>query len=149
MINVNSLYHNVVPGLVQQVEQIPSERLRGMVYNLSGEILGYAELKYGHRGIWILPLFHPDAENLDLLMADLIQNLPNRLSRPVFVCVRSYLSWLEPILEDLGAQAGPRKAVLVKHLVVTQKVLRQVAIPALEGGRPEVSVPIARSEKHL
>jgi hypothetical protein len=149
MISVNSLYRNIVPGLVQQVEQISSDRLRGMVYRMSGDLLAYTELKYGHRGIWILPLFHPDAENLDELVADLIQNLPNRLSRPVYLCIRSYLSWLEPILEDLGAQSGPRQAVMVKHLVVTQKVLRQVTIPALEGGRPEVSAPIARSEKHL
>jgi len=26
----------------------------------------------------------------------------------IYVCVRSYQAWLESILEDLGAQAGPR-----------------------------------------
>jgi hypothetical protein len=30
--------------------------------------------------------------------------------------VRSYQTWLEPVLEDLGALAGPRQAVMVKHL---------------------------------
>ena len=46
----------------------------------------------------------------------MIQNLPNRGSRPVYVCVRSYQAWLEPVLEDLGGQAADRQAIMVKHL---------------------------------
>ena len=34
----------------------------------------------------------------------------------MYLCVRSYQTWLEPVLEDLGALAGPRQAVMVKHL---------------------------------
>jgi hypothetical protein len=30
--------------------------------------------------------------------------------------VRSYQAWLEPVLADLGARAGERQAVMVKHL---------------------------------
>jgi hypothetical protein len=33
------------------------------------------------------------------------------------MCVRSYQAWLEPILEDLGAQPGSRQAVMVRRLV--------------------------------
>lgn len=148
-IEVSSLYHNVVPGLVQQVEPEPGDRQHGLVYRQKGELLAYAQLTYGHLGIWIQPIFHPDAQNLDELMASLISNLPIRLSRPVYVGIRSYISWLEPILEDLGAEAGPRQAVLVKHLTAPKKVMRPVTLPALEGGHPEVSAPIARTEKHL
>ena len=32
------------------------------------------------------------------------------------MCVRSYQAWLEPVLEDLGAKAADRQAIMVKHL---------------------------------
>jgi hypothetical protein len=64
----------------------------------------------------------------------------------VYVCIRSYQSWLEAAMEDLGAEAGPKQAVMVKHLAVQQKAARQFALPALEGGQAEISAPIVRSE---
>jgi hypothetical protein len=45
-----------------------------------------------------------------------MSHLPDRRNRPVYVCVRSYQAWLEPVLADLGAKAGQRQAVMVKHL---------------------------------
>jgi hypothetical protein len=59
---------------------------------------------------------------------------------------RSYQSWLEPLIEDLGAETGPRQAVMVKHLAAAQKASRAFALPALEGGQPEITAPIARTE---
>ena len=75
---------------------------------------------------------------------DLLSKVPNRRSRPVYICVRSYQSWLETAIEDLGAEAGPRQAVMAKQLVSQQKASRAFAIPALEGGQPEITAPIAR-----
>ncbi|MCI0553850.1 MAG: hypothetical protein L0287_23115, partial [Anaerolineae bacterium] len=37
-------------------------------------------------------------------------------NRPVYVRVRSYQAWLEPVLADLGAKGADRQAVMVKHL---------------------------------
>ena len=42
--------------------------------------------------------------------------LPDRRGRKVYLNVRSYEAWLEPVLADLGAQASSRQAVMVKHL---------------------------------
>jgi hypothetical protein len=58
--------------------------------------------------------------------------------------VRSYQAWLETAIEDLGAEAGPRQAVMAKQLVNQQKALRTFAIPALEGGQPEITAPVVR-----
>ncbi len=143
---VRSLYTNLVPGLVQQVEPFAEQGPKGYAYQQGDDLLGYVELKYGHRGIWVQPFIHPDMEDITNRLVDLFQNLPNRRSRPIYVCIRSYQSWLESALEDLGAEAGPRQAVMVKHLAVPQKAARAFALPALEGGHPEVSAPIARSE---
>ncbi len=146
LIPVRSLYNNLLPGMVHQVEPFPPERLNGFVYRNGDDLLAYVELKYGYRGIWVQPFIHPDAEDVGARLAELLQNLPNRRSRPVYVCVRSYQSWLEPAIEELGAEPSPRQAIMVRHLAIPQKAVRAFALPALEGGRPEISAPVARMQ---
>ncbi len=147
-IGIRSLYSNLVPGLVQQVEPISPSNPRGLVYYEEDNLLAYVELKYGHKGVWAQPFIHPDAEEVTSWLVGLLKNLPYRHSRPVYLCIRSYQSWLENALEDLGAEAGPRQAVMVKHLAVPQKAFRSFALPALEGGQPEVTAPIAHAERN-
>lgn len=146
IIPVRALYNNIAPGLVQQAENFPLERLRGMVYWKGDNLQGYAEFKYGHKGIWVKPLVHPDVQELTKMLSGLLHNIPNRYARPVYVCVRTYQSWLDAALEELGAEASPPQAVMVKHLAISTKQTRPYALPALEGGRPEISAPIAHSE---
>jgi hypothetical protein len=146
LIPVRSLYNNLIPGLVQQVEPFPPERLHGLVYRQDEDVLAFVELRYGHRGIWVQPFLHPDLEDVSVHLASLLASLPNRLSRPVYLCVRSYQSWLEPGLESLGAKPSPRQAMMVKHLAIPQKALRTLSLPAIEGGRPEISAPISHSQ---
>ena len=143
---IRALYNNVVPGLVQQVEPFDAQRPRGLVHDGGGEVHAYVELRYGRRGIWAQPFVHPDAEGLLESFINLIHNIPSRYSRPVFICVRSYQSWLEPAIQDSGAEAGPRQAVMVKHLASQQKALRPLALPSLESSQPEISAPIAQVE---
>jgi hypothetical protein len=140
---VRSLYNNLVPALVQQVEPFNPEKPRGLVYYQNGDLRAYVDLRYGHRGIWVQPFIHPDAEDVEEWFVELLQLLPARHSRPVYVCVRSYQSWLEPAVEDLGAVPGPRQAVMVKHLAQPQRARATFAMPVLESGRPEISTPIA------
>jgi hypothetical protein len=71
---------------------------------------------HGMYGIVLTPLIHPEASNVSEKLSALISNLPDRRNRPVYICVRSYQAWLEPVLADLGAKAGLRQAVMVKHL---------------------------------
>lgn len=149
LIAIRSLYNNLVPGLVQQVEPYTAQNPNGLVYYQGEDLLAYLELKYGRRGIWVQPFVHPDMEDVVGRFLNLTQNLPNRRSRPIYICVRSYQAWLEQFFEDLGAEPGPRQAVMVKHMSVTQKSARAYVLPALESGQAEVSAPIVRSEsKH-
>jgi hypothetical protein len=62
------------------------------------------------------PLIHPEATNVGEKLASIVANLPDRRNRPVYICVRSYQAWLEPVLADLGARGADRQAVMVKHL---------------------------------
>jgi hypothetical protein len=146
LIPVKSLYANLVPGLVQQVEPFPEERLQGLVYRQGTDVLAFVELAYGPVGIWAQPFVHPDAENVATELLVLLRNLPDRRSRPVYLCVRSYQSWLESVVEEIGGEPSPRQAVMVKHLAAPQKATRTFAVPALEGGQPEVTTPIVHTD---
>ena len=145
---VNKLYNNLVPGLVQHVEPFMHERLRGVVYYQDDELLAYVAVKSGHRGIWVQPYFHPDMDDLMERIVDLFGHIPNRSSQPIHICVRSYQAWLEPTIENLGALSSPQQALMVRNLALRQKAESPFAVPAIEGGSPEVSTPMVRTESN-
>lgn len=139
---VGSLYQSVVPGLVQPVEALTSSRLRGLVCRRQGELLAYADLVYGPRGIWVQPFIHPTTPDAAGLLVDLLRAVPHRRGRPVYLCVRSYQAWLESALEELDLEVGPRQAVLVKHLAVTKRAVQPLRVPVLENGHAEPTAPL-------
>jgi len=110
---VQSLYHQIVPPLLHPIEPQPKIAL-GWMSNDGAKC--YVSVTHGVYGIVLTPLIHPEARDVSVKLAALISNLPDRRNRPVYVCVRSYQAWLEPVLADLGAKSGTRQAVMVKHL---------------------------------
>lgn len=146
-ISAQALYHNVVPGLVQQVEPLSNKNIRGLVCHNNGDLLGYIDLQFGPRGIWAQPFIHPDVVNVDARIQDLFESIPNRRSRPVYICVRSYQSWLETSLDALGAEPGPTQAVMVKRLAVQHQVKRAFALPQIDG-QHEITTPVAQSQQN-
>ncbi len=145
-IPVRSLYNNLVPGMVQQMEPFPALRPNGMVCYVKGELKAYVELKRGIRGIWAQPFFHPDAQDTASMLAGFLGIIAGRWHRPIYLCVRSYQSWLEPAIEEIGAEASPRQAVMVRQLAVQQRAARPYAIPNLDSGQTEMTAPIAHLE---
>jgi hypothetical protein len=126
---VQSLYHQIVPPLLQPVEPAP-KRAVGMICSEGSRC--YVNIAYGARGIVLTPLIHPEATGVAMLLGSLLNQLPDRRGRPVYVCVRSYQAWLEPALEDLGGKAASRQAVMVKHLarMIKEEQLVRAAQPA-------------------
>jgi hypothetical protein len=110
---VQSLYQQIIPPLLHPVEPIP-DRAVGWMHNDGAKC--YMSITQGMHGIVLTPLIHPEAANVGAKIISLISHLPNRRNRPVYLCVRSYQAWLESALEDLGATALGRQAVMVKHL---------------------------------
>jgi hypothetical protein len=110
---LQSLYHQIVPQLMHPVEPLP-KKMRGLICN--GEVKCYVSMSSGAQGIVMTPLIHPEATDVHIKLASLLDCIPDRRRRPVYLCVRSYQAWLEPALEDLGAKSAPRQAVMVKHL---------------------------------
>lgn len=141
---IRFLYANLVPGLVQQVEPPPANRLQGMVLYKGNELLVYVEIRYGARGIWVQPFVHPDAESVAAPLMRMLRDLPYRRGRPVYICARSYQSWLEPVIADLGAEPGAPQAVLVRHLSLARRQAVANSLVVLNGTTAEPTLPIVR-----
>jgi len=109
---VQSLHYQIVPPLLHPIEPAPN-RIIGFVHK---DMKCYASVTAGMYGIVLTPLIHPEELDVSAKISALIHGLPDRRGRNVYLNVRSYQTWLEPVLEDLGAKPSARQAVMVKHL---------------------------------
>lgn len=137
---IQALCRQITPEQIQQIEARQTESLHGLVCYQGTELRGFARLQYGRQGIWIHPYFDRENQDGERLMRDLLSSIPDRHSRPLYVCARSYQSGLEPALETLGARPGARQTNMVKHLAAQKKMRNHFALPNIEG-RPEISMP--------
>jgi len=135
---VQSLHNQIVPALLQPIEMLP-QPAEGLVCRENGELLAYVTLSKGPAGIWVQPLIPPDCDCTPRLAGGL-KALGNG-RRPIYVCVRSYHAWLESVLADLGAEAGPQQAVMVKRLVKLAKA--ELAVKAREPALAKPAAPVA------
>ncbi|MBI5825262.1 MAG: hypothetical protein HZB18_14625 [Chloroflexi bacterium] len=130
---VQSLHYQIVPQLLHPVEPAPN-RVTGFVHE---DMKCFANVTAGMYGMVLTPLIHPDEEHVSEKIISLVTNLPDRRARAVYLNVRSYQAWLEPVLADLGAKASARQAVMVKHLarlVRNDQTVR--AVPTNVGVQP-------------
>jgi len=134
---VQSLYHQIVPPLLHPIEPQPKAAV-GWMCNEGAKC--HISVSHGMYGIVLTPLIHPEATHVSEKLSALVGNLPDRRNRPVYICVRSYQAWLEPVLADLGAKAAHRQAVMVKHLA------RLVKDPAVARATKPAGVSIQPSQ---
>jgi len=135
---VQSLHGQIVPALIQPVDVLPRQA-SGLVCRQDGNLQAYVVVNSGPAGVWIQPLVPPDSG----CGPERLAGLSGWGGRPVYVCVRSYQAWLETVLEDLGAKAGPRQAVMVRRLAKLQKVEEKVS--ALDKVLVKPVAPVARA----
>jgi hypothetical protein len=141
---VQSLYGQIVPALLQPVEVLPRQ-VMGLVCS-EGNLQAYVAVSSGPNGVWIQPIVPPESDCVSEQLAGLTDAISGRRERHIYVCVRSYQAWLESVLEDLGAQAGPRQAVMVKRLAKTQKVEEKVSAMDNVLIKAKPAAPISRIE---
>ncbi len=130
---VQSLHYQIVPQLMHPVEPAP-KRVIGFVHQ---GLKCFANVTAGMYGIVLTPLIHPDEQHVSEKITSLVASLPDRRGRPVYLNVRSYQAWLEPVLADLGAKASARQAVMVKHLArMVTNGLASRTVPTNVGVQP-------------
>ncbi len=142
---IRNLYHNLVPGLVQQVETPPSSNKRNLVHWHQDELLAYLDLKDGSRGIWAQAYIHPAVERTQDLLMSLLANLELTSKKPLYFCVRSYQAGLNLGLQVLDFQPCSDQAVMVKRLTASMRNRVPTKIRAIEGTQPEPTAPISRA----
>ncbi len=147
--SINLLCGSLVPAPVQQVEPTPWDALSGRVLFEEGELRAYVDLRRGPKGIWMQAFVHLDAQQFEISLAELLGQLGPTRKRPIYVCVRSYQDWLDPILRELGAEEGPLQAIMVRRTTRNVKVGERRAIIKAKGRRAEPSTPIRVPLSHI
>jgi hypothetical protein len=138
---VQSLHGQLIPALIQPVDSL-SKQASGLVCRPEGNLQAYAAVNIGPAGVWIQPLVPPESG----CGPERLAGLAGWGSRPVYVCVRSYQAWLETVLEDMGAEAGPRQAVMVKRLAKTIKETQTVPVIEKVMAKAKPAAPVSRVE---
>jgi hypothetical protein len=138
---VQSIYYQIVPALLQPIEPLPK---LGLGWMCNDGMRCYVSATQGVYGIVLSPLIHPEVTDVGEKLAYLISNLPDRRNRPVYLCVRSYQTWLEPVLVDLGAKGADRQAVMVKHLA--HLIKEEQTAPAVPSGASVQPSQVSRAE---
>ncbi len=134
---VQSLHGQIIPSLLQPVDSLPKQP-SGLVCRPEDTLYAYAAIDSGPAGVWVQPLVPPDSG----CGPERLGGLVNWGDRPVYVCVRSYQAWLETVLEDMGAEPGPRQAVMVRRLAKLQLVEEKVS--AMDKVLVKPIAPVAR-----
>jgi hypothetical protein len=142
---VQSLHGQIVPALIQPVDTLPKQ-VTGLVCGAAGEIQAYVREDSGSAGIWLQPLVPPDSTCASDQVTGLVQAVSSGDGRPVYVCVRSYQAWLESSLEELGAEAGTRQAVMVKRLAMAIKETQPVSVVEQALAKAKPAAPVSQIE---
>ncbi len=147
--SMRSLYHTLVPPLIQSVEPLTRREMIGMVYyDSDGTLQAYADLLCGPVGAWVLPIIHPQAkEEKTGLLQKMIMALPTHHKRPIYITTRSYQPWIEQALLDLPALPGPEQALMVRYIALQQRVKTEFGLNPIDNGTREPTVPYIPSNR--
>ncbi|RMG94455.1 MAG: hypothetical protein D6706_13690 [Chloroflexi bacterium] len=137
---IQLLYANTVPRLVQLVEPVPPiEFGDGWVLRENDELTAFVHFHCGSTATWMRLFVHPNAEAMtDEILAEALQISPQKNDKPVYCCVRRYQSWIQNSLQRYGFRHWGSQAVMVKHVVKPvqkpvgelSRVIEQTGIPA-------------------
>ena len=144
--DIQLLYANIVPRLVQLVEPLPPlTEDEGWVLREDGELVAFVHIHDGSTASWMRLFVHPNAESWaqDILTVALRRVMPTP-THPLFCCVRRYQSWLQGSLERTGFSLWESQAVMVRHTVQHQKKGLSETTAVLETQGIPASAPMVR-----
>lgn len=115
--DVEWLYTNTVPPLVQLVEPTPPGSGKIWVLHEDGELTAFVHVDKGSRATWLQIYIHPNAHahSSEIISAAVRISSP-KPAHPVYCCVRRYQSWLQNALDESGFALCQSQAVMVKHI---------------------------------
>jgi hypothetical protein len=137
--DVQVLYSNIVPGLIQSVEPTPSlDRGQNWVLYEKGELAAFIHMNVGHSATWMRLLIHPNARSKPREIIKAAARIVSPSSNNTLYCsIRRYQSWLQDPLEQAGFTMWGSQAVMIRH--IAQPVEKRV--PAVKGVLDAQPVP--------
>ncbi len=147
--DIQLLYGNLVPRLVQLVEPVPPlHQGEGWLLRENDELASFAHIRAGSVATWMRLFIHPNAETqADDIIAAAAQVAAQKASQPIYCCVRRYQSWLQGPMERAGFEQWGSQAVMVKHTVHhTTKPLPELST-VIDKNRVPASAPMVRHYK--
>lgn len=143
---VAEIYQRIIPGTVQRVEPPPTlSKAEGLICWQEGKAAGFAETRFGPKGILVDFMLAPEISDLDEYLAGLFFYLPYRNTRDIFVRVRSYQERIAAALERSGAEPGPEQNAMVKRLAVHYNAKQTFTYQAFEK-QPDITTPISNTK---
>lgn len=117
--DVEWLYANTVPPLIQLVEPSPPDHGELWLLRENGELSAVVHAARGTGPTWLQIFIHPNASaQADEIVAAAVQICDQDEHFPLYCCVRRYQSWLQSALERSGFQHFKSQAVMVKHMTM-------------------------------
>lgn len=144
--DIQLLYANTVPRLVQLVEPMPPlQDGAGWVLHEENELAAFVHIHVGPLATWMRLFIHPSAEaQAEQIITAVVRQNPSAAAKPIYCCVRRYQSWVQYALERSGFTLWGSQAVMVKHIV--QKATRPLTdlSAALEAQGITPTAPLIR-----
>lgn len=129
-IGISSLMVSTIPTL-QQMVFMPHGEMEGLVWRKNGQVEAYLTYSEGKHGIYLVPYIHSDEmHQAEQIIASAIARLPKAERLPVYVCVRSYQTWLESRLLSMGFEQVTEQCVMVRHIAagIKEASFKQVRV---------------------
>jgi len=145
--DIQLLYANTVPRLVQLVEPVPP-LISGdgwVLRDNQNELAAFIHVHDGSAATWLRFFIHPNADaDASEIVKAVVQTEMNRGRKSVYCCVRRYEGWLPAALEHTGFHIWGSQAVLVKHTVHHSRRKQPQFSVNLENGGVPVTSPYAQ-----
>lgn len=143
---IQLLYANTVPRLVQLVEPMPPlMEGENYVFRHDNELGAVVHVHRGSVATWLRFFIHPDAEaEAEGIVASAMELTFNKGSELVYCCVRRYESWLPVGLDRCGFTVCGSQAVMVRHTVHHAMRVQVEPVSVLDGQRVTASTPMIR-----
>lgn len=143
---VQLLYANIVPRMVQLVEPMPPlYHGDGWVLREGDELAAFVHIHDGDVATWMRLFIHPNAEaRIDEIVHAALAIIKPTAEHPVFCCVRRYQSWLQNSLLRHGFSLWDNQAVMVKHTVHHVKKSSPELAESLDAKRVTATAPMVQ-----
>lgn len=148
--DVQLLYANMVPRLVQLVEPLPLQTDgETWVLREAENLAAFVHIHRGPSSAWMRFFIHPDAEmDAGKIVAAALDVAFQKDIEVVYCCVRRYEGWLPSALDRSGFRLQASQAVMAKHTVHhIQSALPETSL-AIDKQTVPASSPLVRPYEH-